>query len=198
MQDENFHKMSEMADSDIKDVHTLNILLCYLLYKINRPVAIEQLYDIAVGTGVINYFFYQDSINYLLDNKSIEIIIDGDNVKSYSLTQKGVICAHQLKSFVPKSQRDKLILASLKYFAKIKQNKEVVIEYLPIESGGYYIHVRCLDVKADLMDLRLFAPDLTQAHMIGDKIELNPAGFYGKLIKLALNNMEEDIDLSDV
>lgn len=57
MQDENFHKMSEMADSDIKDVHTLNILLCYLLYKINRPVAIEQLYDIAVGTGVINYFF---------------------------------------------------------------------------------------------------------------------------------------------
>ena len=38
MQDENIYKISEMADTDIKDVYTLNILICYLLYKINKPV----------------------------------------------------------------------------------------------------------------------------------------------------------------
>ena len=47
MQDENIKKMAEMADTEIRDVPTLNILLCYLLYKINHEVEIEQLYEIA-------------------------------------------------------------------------------------------------------------------------------------------------------
>ena len=38
MQDENIMKMAERADIEIKDVPTLNILICYLLYKIDRPV----------------------------------------------------------------------------------------------------------------------------------------------------------------
>ena len=71
MQDENIMKMAERADIEIKDVPTLNILLCYLLYKIDRPVSPDQLYDIAIGTGVVNYFYYQDSIGYLLKNGHI-------------------------------------------------------------------------------------------------------------------------------
>ena len=47
------------------------------------------------------------------------------------------------------------------------------------------------------MDLRLYAPDLTQAKLIGEKILLNPAGFYGKVIEVALSNEEQPYDLSD-
>ena len=86
MQDENIMKMAERADTEIKDVPTLNILLCYLLYKIDRPVSPDQLYDIAIGTGVVNYFYYQDSIGYLLKNghitleKGDELILYTDGV----------------------------------------------------------------------------------------------------------------------
>ena len=47
------------------------------------------------------------------------------------------------------------------------------------------------------MDLRLYAPDLTQAKLIGEKIMLNPAGFYGKIVDIALSNKEPPYDLSD-
>lgn len=47
------------------------------------------------------------------------------------------------------------------------------------------------------MDLKLFAPDIRQAKLIGDRILLNPAGFYGKIIELALSNEETKYDLSD-
>ena len=50
MQDANIQKMSEMADTEIQDVPTMNILLCYLLYKIERPVSPDQLYEIAINT----------------------------------------------------------------------------------------------------------------------------------------------------
>lgn len=189
-------KMAEMADVEIKDVPTLNILLCYLLNKIDKPVETEQLYDITIGTGVVNFFDYQDSIDYLIKNSLISVSKDNSGTEFYSLEEKGRECARRLKGYAPKSYRDKLVLAALKYFAKIKAEQEIKIEYLPIENG-YYTHIRCLDSDCDLMDMKLYAPDLTQAKLLGEKIMLNPAGFYGKVIELALSNEEPLYDLSD-
>lgn len=189
-------KMAEMADVEIKDIPTLNILLCYLLNKINKPVETEHLYDIAIGTGVVNFFDYQDSIDYLIKNSLVSISKDDSGTEFYSLEEKGRECARRLKGYAPKSYRDKLVLAALKYFAKIKAEQEINIEYIPIENG-YYTHIRCLDSDCDLMDMKLYAPDLTQAKLLGEKIMLNPAGFYGKVIELALSNEEPSYDLSD-
>lgn len=195
MQEENILKMAEMADTEIKDVPTLNILLCYLLYKINKPIETEQLYEIAIGTEIINFFYYQDSIDYLLKNSLISV--KEDNGKEfYTLQPKGIECAKRLKSYAPKSYRDKLVLAALRYFARIKAENEMKIEFIPLENG-YYTRVRCLDKDCDLMDLMLYAPDLTQAKLLGEKIMLNPAGFYGKIVELALSNEEIPYDLSD-
>lgn len=196
MQDENIMKMSEAADTQIKDIPTLNILLCYLLYKIDKAVEVEHLYEIAVSTGLINYFYYQDSIDYLLTNNCVAIEKNSNNTDCYVLQPKGEICAKQLKTYAPKSHRDKLVLAALRYFARLKHEQEIKIEYIPVENG-YYTYVRCLDLKCDLMDLKLYAPDITQAKLLGEKIMLNPAGFYGKVIELALSNEEVPYDLTD-
>ncbi|HOC33370.1 MAG TPA: DUF4364 family protein [Ruminococcus flavefaciens] len=196
MQDENIKKMAEMADTEIRDVPTLNILLCYLLYKIDKPVETEQLYEIAIGTGVVNYFYYQDSIDYLIRNELVSVHKDAEGVDCYVIEPKGVACAKQLKTYAPKSYRDKLVLAALRYFARRKYEKELKIEYIPA-GKGYYTQIRVLDTNCDLMDLKLYAPDLTQAKLIGEKILLNPSGFYSKVIELALSNEEPPYDLSD-
>ena len=196
MQEENIMKMAAFADTEIKDVPTLNILLCYLLYKIAKPVESEQLYDIAIGTGVINYFYYQDSLAYLLENGLVKKESGENGSEVYVLQPKGRECARQLKTYAPKSYRDKLVLAAMRYFARLKAEQELKIVYEPLENG-YYTHVRCLDVDCDLMDLRLYAPDLAQAKLIGEKILLNPAGFYGKVVELALSNEEPPYDLTD-
>ena len=196
MQDENIFKMSEMADTEITDIPTLNILICYLLYRIDKPVEAEQLYDIAVSTGVINYFCYQDSIDYLISNGLVDQSDNDNGQKLFSLLPKGIVCAKELKKFAPKSYRDKLVLAALRYFTKLKYEQEIKIEYIPAENGCY-TRVRCLDTKFDLMDLKIYAPDMSQAKLIGEKIMLNPSGFYGKVIELALSNEEVPYDLSD-
>ncbi len=196
MQEENIKKMTEFADTEIKDIPTLNILLCYLLYKIAKPVEPDHLYEIAIGTGVVNYFSYQDSIGYLLENGLIERKGGGDSPEVFVLCRKGTECARQLKKYAPKSYRDKLVLAALRYFARLKAEQEIKIEYIPVENGCY-VRVRCLDIDGDLMDMKLFAPDSTQAKIIGERILLNPAGFYGKVVELALSNEEPPYDLTD-
>ncbi|MCM1226490.1 MAG: DUF4364 family protein [Clostridium sp.] len=191
--DENTTKMSELASMEIKDIQTVKILICYLLYRINKPVESEQLYDIAVTTGIINYFMYQEAIDYLIKNDSVSAEIQENSSKIYTLTEKGVSCARTLREYAPKSYRDKIVQAALRYFAKIKYENEVKIEYIELKKG-YYVHCRCLDVGDDLLDLKLFAPDKTQAEMIGRNIMLDPAGFYSRILNIALNNKEEEFD----
>ena len=195
MHDENIRKMTDMADTEIKDLPTLNILICYLLYRIEKPVESEQLYEIAMETGIISYFYYQDSVDYLINNGLITIEnIDGK--KYYIIQSKGRACAEQLKSYAPKSCRDKIVSVALKYFARLKYEQEIIVDYLPDENGCY-IYIRCIDPKYDLMDMKLFAPDLEQAKLVGEKIMLNPSGFYRKIIELALSNKEISYDLTD-
>ena len=114
----------------------------------------------------------------------------------YALTETGMRIAKELRNYVGKAYRDKLVSAALHYFARIKRESEVKIDYIPLEKG-YYVHVRCLDVQDDLLDLKLYAPDYTQAKYLGDQIMLNPAGFYGKILDAAFSNREERYDLSD-
>lgn len=196
MHDENIRKMTDMADAGIKDMPTLNILLCYLLNRIERPVETEQLYEIAMETGIINYFCYQESVNYLLKNELFAKEKNDNGKEYYIILPKGKICAEQLKSYAPKSCRDKIVTVALKYFARLKYEQEVKIEYIPAETGCY-INIRCIDPKYDLMDMKLFAPDMEQAELVGNKIMLNPAGFYRKIIEMVLSNEEVSYDLTD-
>lgn len=189
--------MSELASTELKDLQTIKILICYLLYRLHKPIDSESLYDIAVSTEIINYFYYQDAMAYLIENNSIKSITNENNTKIYELTEKGIECAKTLREYVPKSYRDKIVVAALKYFAQQKIRNEIKIEYIEIENG-YYVHCRCLDVKEDLMDLKLYAPDLAQAQLLGKNIMKNPIGFYSEILNMALNNQEEEFDPDDL
>ncbi|MCC8112175.1 MAG: DUF4364 family protein [Ruminococcus sp.] len=195
MKDENMQKMARMATPPITDPHTANILICYLLYRIDRPVQESHLYDIAVTSDIINYFAYQDSIDYLMTHHSIQLK-EEDVIKYYVLLAQGIQTAKELRNFVGKAYRDKLVSVALRYFARLKRENEVKIEYLPLKKG-YYVHVRCLDIGDDLLDMKLYAPEETQAHYLGEQIMLNPANFYGKILEAAFSNEEEPLDLRD-
>ena len=73
MQDENLMKMSQIATPPLMDTHMANILICCLLDHLKKPVTPTQLYEIAVETEIINYFFYQESITYLQKNGSLQL-----------------------------------------------------------------------------------------------------------------------------
>ena len=181
MQDKNLLKMSEMATPTVMDSYTASILICYLLRRIGKPIQKEHLYDIAVGNEIINYFFYQESITNLIHQNLIQVIPDKQNVPAFQLTDRG---------------RNKLVSAAFRYFAKIKRENEVKLEYIPLKKG-YYVHVRCLDRECDLLDLKLYAPDLTQAKFLGEQIMKNPAGFYGKILEAAFSNEEAELSIPE-
>ena len=148
-----------------------------VVHGIPRKTRILQEGDIiSVDVGAILDGYQSDACRtYMVGNVAPEV--------------KDLVERTEKSFFVPKDE-----IAENDYDLSINKYKK--IEYIPVENGCY-THIRCLDTKNDLMDLKLFAPDMGQAKLIGEKIMLNPAGFYGKVIELALSNEEIPYDLTD-
>ena len=189
-------KMSDMASFETNNTETAKLLLCYVLFKISKPVIADQLYEITVKSGVINYFYYNDAIASLLENQCIEKSADENGNEIFTLAQKGVILAKNFKSYIPKSFRDRLVTAAIKYFNDIRIRNEFTLKSCEIENG-FNVEFSCFDGNIKLMDLKMYAPDADQAQLIMNKIRINPIGFYSEVLGYVISNREEEIQLDD-
>ena len=57
---------------ELNDLHLVKVLLCNLLSNLNKEVTPDELYEIAVGSEIVNYFYYNEAIDDLLKTGAIE------------------------------------------------------------------------------------------------------------------------------
>ncbi len=191
--DKNFEKYLQPNMMNLQDKYAIKILICYFLRQINRPITPNQLAEIATSDGVVNYFTYAETVEEMLRDKMLRIEAV-DEINYYVLSQEAYEAANEFKGIVPKSFRDKIISSGLKFFAKLKDSN-IIAEVKEVEKGAE-VHFLCQDSGANLMDLTLFAPDLTQAEYIKKKVMLNPSAFYGKILDFVIENEEYTPDLT--
>lgn len=181
---------------NLTDTYAVKILICYFLRQINRPITPLQLTEIATDDGIVNYFVFTEAMNQLLEAKTITLE-EQDGEEYYVLSELAKIGADDFKRMVPKSFRDKILGSGLRFFAKLKNENDVKISITEQEKG-YSVGVHCTDGPLMLMDLKLYAPDREQAELLADKIEKNPADFYGKVLDFALDNVDYKPETTEV
>lgn len=174
----------------LDDSYAIKILICYFLRQIDRPITHNQLIEIATSAGGVNYFTFSEVVAQMLETGMLlEKEIDGE--KYYVLSTASWEGANDFKTLVPKSFRDRILSAGLKFFAKLKNDNDVKVSVSKMKIG-YSVNCVCTEGEVVLMDLKLFAPDEEQANMLADKIVDNPADFYAKVIDYAIENEEYD------
>lgn len=184
----------ENISPEFNSLHGVKTLLCFLLNRLNRAVTEEQLYEIVLDSEVINYFFYMEALEVLLENQSVKKVVrDG---KTYiELEEKGRQGADYFNSSIPYYFRKQLLKAAMYYFARLDRESSTDMEIVPIQNG---FEVRCAvrDANFDVMRLALYAPDEEQARLVREKIMLDPNGFYRKIIGYALENEEQQLEIN--
>lgn len=180
----------------LSDPHLISILLCILLHRFEGRLPESWLYDIVVVLGKISYFLYADACGFLLDNHLVISENTAQAGEQYILTPKGIASATNLRQYVPKLFRDRLMLTALRYVSRQKALKELKVDYEP-DADGCFLCMRCMDRGQEMMSLRVHAPNRDAAILLCERILRNPARFFGKIIDLALQNEEEEYDLSD-
>lgn len=177
----------------LNETYSVKILICYFLRQMSRPLTPDQLTEIATDDGLINYFMFTEALNQLLDDGTVRLEkpSEEDAQPVYVLSDMGKAGADQLKNMLPKSLRNKILATGLKFFAKLKNERDVSSSVTELKQG-YAVGIRCVDGQLMLMDLTLYAPNLAQAELLQEKIVKNPVDFYAKTIDLALEGVDRD------
>ena len=188
--------MNDFFITETDSAHAAKVLLCFLLEKLDRPIEEKQLYEIAMNSGVVNYFYYNDAMSELLKNGSVTRQ-ERDGTAYIILEEKGRWGADYFNDTVPYYFRKQLLSEALRYFARLRRESEADVEIIPKDNG---CDVRCVikDGKLELMKIDLYAPDEEQAGLLKEKIMLDPLEFYKKVIGFALGLEEPKPEIGDI
>lgn len=192
----NFDRFTTPNMLSLNDSYAVKILICYFLRQINRPITPLQLTEIATADHTVNYFVFTEVIESMLNSGMLRLE-ESDGESYYVLSENARAGADDFKNYVPKIFRDKILSSGLKFFAKLKNDNDVKVS-VSKQGRGFFVNCICTDGGAVLMDLKLYAPDMEQAKMLADKILMNPADFYGKVIDFAISNEEYSPEVKEV
>ena len=85
---DNFDKYITPNMLSLTDSYAVKILICYFLNQIDRPVTPDQLTEIATADNIINYFYYTEAIEAMLESKTI-LKENIDGVEYFTLSELG-------------------------------------------------------------------------------------------------------------
>ena len=183
----------QMTEPEMNSVHSVKILLCYILDKLDRPVTEEQLRLIAEDSGIISYFFLSDALEELISNGSVETEENGAS-RLLKITEKGRLGSEYFNRYIPLVFRKTLLHSAFSFFIS-EQNKGICGCEISDESDGSRVKFTLTDGNTELINMSFYAPDRSQAELIAENIKANPAGAYKNILGYLLNNTKENINI---
>lgn len=188
----------QMTNPELNSVHSVKILLCYILDKLDRTVTEEQLRAVSEDSEVINYFYFSDALNELIENGSViseqTALPDGTITRNITLAEKGRLGSEYFNKYIHVVFRRKLLKAAFSFFAKLKRDASCSCTVEDIKNGCN-VHFVLMDGSERLIDMSFYAPDRQQAELIAGRIRANPMGAYQNILGYLINNPDEDMDV---
>lgn len=173
----------------LKEVYQVKILICYLLNSIDKPLLKDQINYVFQCDRLVNYFSFTTAFNELIKTNHLKINII-DNKEFYSLNDIGIETALKLEKSLPRSLKDKVVKTAIILLTKVEKDKFNKISF---EKNNDIQYIKCLikDVpNTDLMDLKVYVPDIPQGEFIKQNIENNTSNIYRGIISLLINDYE--------
>lgn len=171
------------------------ILIGDVLRRFDGALPEDWLYEVIVNGGNMSYFLYEDALGAMLETGSAERHLK-DGTAEIALTATGLDSVRRLRHYVPKVFRDKVHLAALRYVTRQKALRDLQLTYEP-DDTGCRLCMHCTDNGQEMFFLRIHAPSRDAAELLGERILRNPAGFFGKIVDLAMQNEEIPFDLTN-
>lgn len=174
-------------DYQPSDLNSVKLLICYLLYNLETGIDSEELYEISVDSGILNYFYYNEAIDELLVNDTIYSKAKNNGRFHFSLSEKGVTYVKEFSKYVELSFRKRILNAALQYKAHKTQNLSAAVKYEPAEKGCFlFFSIADKKERKPLVNMKLFTHSQTQAEMIAEQITDDPSSFYSDFIDFML------------
>jgi hypothetical protein len=180
---------ASVAPDGVKDTNDIKILVCYLLKNVDNPLSFENISEILLQDGLVNYFELVKAVDDLLISGHIDLVIKGEQ-KFYKSTRLGIGTAELFEHRLPYSVKEKAVKAAINLLGKIKRESENSVEITENTSGGLNVCCTILDRDDALLSLNLFVPDKHQAEIVKKQFLANPELVYKGVLSLLTGDLD--------
>lgn len=166
----------------------IKLLVCYLLYSVNKDISFSRLHRILTDRDLVNYFQLVEVLEQMTASKHIAVkqTEQGDE---YCLTELGVRTAEELGETLPRSTREKVVEEAELLYRQDQRLLEVSVEVVDVE-GGYRLNMALPDEQRDLISFSVFAPNRRECERIRRCFLNDPLFIYKGVMALLTGNRE--------
>ena len=171
--------------SDNETLAENKVLILYILNKIDKPVSNDELLQLVLSIEDMNYFYFQQFLLDLLENKYIETYKENNySEQIYRLTPSGKKTLELTKDLIPgivKLRIDSTIKGELQ---DIEEEVSIISEFTPEDDGGFIVTCKVIEQNKTIFEVSTFAASREQAKFISDNWKENAIDIYPNIIDL--------------
>ncbi|NMB95354.1 MAG: DUF4364 family protein [Clostridiaceae bacterium] len=162
------------------------LILLYIIHKLDMPVSNLQLTKLIMENNLMNYFFSQQILNELCDDKllSSEVI---DNKTFYSITDTGEKTLGYLSDLILPVDKEKIDIVMNSSKKKIRNETRITADFIPESENKYIVKCCVLEDNFTLIELTLAVGSRNDAKTICDNWKTHAQNIYPEIIKSLIN-----------
>ena len=176
----------------LRDITEIRLLVCYLLKTVDRPVSAEDISDIFLEDGLVNYFETGDALSELVKSGSLTAA-EQDGRMMYTVTETGKKIADLLYTGLPLTVRERTAAIALRWLSRRKSEKENKVTIEPADHG-FTVTLAVLDGERELMSVRVPVTDRNQADLVKNNFYDDPATIYCATVALLTGDIRMLLD----
>lgn len=172
--------------SDNETLAENKALVLYLLNKVNKPLENTAFYKLILSFQNMNYFYFQQFLLDLMDNKYILKGISDNNEIVYELTDEGRQAVVLVQDLIPGFIRFQIDNNLKEDLHSIENERSISAEFIPQSENSYTVVCKIIENNNVVFEVKTFAGSREQAKMIVDNWKNNAETLYPNLLELLI------------
>jgi len=162
-------------------------LILYILDKVSKPISNDALLKLVISVENMNYFYFQQFLLDLLENKYIVNYIKADE-SIYELTDEGRQALELTKDLIPGILKFNIDNHFKEVLNNIEDSVSITSEYIPHSENDYSVKCKIVENNKILFDLQTFAGSREIAKSISENWNKNANKIYPKILDILTKN----------
>jgi predicted transcriptional regulator len=159
------------------------VLILYILNKLDKPINNESLLKLVLSIQEMNYFYFQQFLLDLLENKYI-IGYTKEDKTMYKITDAGKETLSLTDDLLPGIMKLKIDNALKVEVNEVQNLNHVVSEFIPRNENEFIVKCKLIQNNITVFELNLQASSREEAKYIAEKWESEHDEIYPIILEL--------------
>ena len=170
--------------SDNETLAENKALMLYLLNKVNKPMDNTSFYKLVLTFEDMNYFYFQQFLLDLIENKYILKGVSDRNETIYEMTEEGRQAINLVQDLIPGFTRFQIDNNFKEDLRSIEDEYSITADFIPESENCYNVICRITENGKVTFEVKTFAGSREQAKTIVDNWRKNAFTLYPNMLKM--------------